>query len=631
MQLKRWLLIRALMCFVLLAPASILVAQDEGAPQTPPPIAVPDAFASPGATLLTFVSAMGKETPDFAQAVLCMDTSQIPAEAANDLAIKLSRCINRIEFIDFEVIGIDVDRLQRRAGENEFRSWTFFPRQVRFFNSRKDDRYQEVKNLVPNASIVLSKQDDGRWLFSTSTLQGIEDLYEQIGQLTTIDESLSSREFQTVSEFVEGFWPAFFIENAFLRIKYWQWLSLLSLIFIGIVLDFTVRFLLVIMTRRMIARRGGEATSQTLKRTVRPFGLTAAALFWLFTLNLLGLPISALAVLVPTVKFFAILAFVWAAYRVTDLIAEVLAGMAEKTESKFDDLLIPLVRKSIKIFITAFGLIYLADSLNIPLAPLLAGIGIGGAGFAFAAKDTLEHFFGSLTVITDRPFQVGDWVVIDGTEGTVESVGFRSTRVRTFYNSLVTIPNGNLVRAVVDNYGLRKYRRWSTHLNLTYDTPPDKIEAFCEGLRELVRLHPYTRKDYYQIWMHELGAHSLDVLLYVFWETPDWQTELRERHRLILDVLRLADRMGIEFAFPTQTLHVYKEDQSAQHHPAQLPAKAIETKAQREGRKSVHEITSNSDWRGGKPEAYVFRGASSKGEEEGDESQIESKAGGDAE
>ena len=182
----------------------------------------------------------------------------------------------------------------------------------------------------------------------------------------------------------------------------------------------------------------------------------------------------------------------------------------------------------------------------------------------------------------------------------------------------------------MDNYGQRKYRRWKTHVAITYDTPPDRVEAFCEGIRELIRLHPYTRKDYYQVWMHKFGAHSLDVLLYMFWEAPDWNTELRERHRISLDMLRLADQLGVEFAFPTQTLHVFKEDPGAEHQPAKPPTREIELKAEAEGRKAVHRITADADWREGKPGPYVFRGASTTGGDPGDETQIETTTGGSA-
>ena len=159
-------------------------------------------------------------------------------------------------------------------------------------------------------------------------------------------------------------------------------------------------------------------------------------------------------------------------------------------------------------------------------------------------------------MLVDRPFQIGDWVKIGNAEGTVEEIGFRSTRIRTFYNSRITVPNSNLVNASVDNLGARQYRRISCKIGVQYDTSPEKIDAFCEGIREIVRRHPYTRKDYYNVYFNEFADSSLNILLYVFHECPDWTTELRERHRLFVDIVRLAHRLGVEFAFPTQTLHV---------------------------------------------------------------------------
>ena len=110
--------------------------------------------------------------------------------------------------------------------------------------------------------------------------------------------------------------------------------------------------------------------------------------------------------------------------------------------------------------------------------------------------------------------------------------------------------------------GDRTYRRWSTRLGIAYNTPPERIDAFCEGIRELVRKHPYTRKDYYHIYFNEFGSDSLEILVYVFFFTPDWATELRERHRLGVDIIRLASELDIEFAFPTQTLYLRREDWS---------------------------------------------------------------------
>jgi MscS family membrane protein len=215
-----------------------------------------------------------------------------------------------------------------------------------------------------------------------------------------------------------------------------------------------------------------------------------------------------------------------------------------------------MLRRGLKIVVIAFGVPFIAQNLDIDITSLLAGLGIGGIAFALAAKDTVENLFGSVTVLIDRPFAIGDWVVIGDLDGTVEEIGFRSTRIRTFYNSVITMPNARLVNAAVDNLGARRYRRVKTMISVQYDTPPDRLEAFCEGIRELIRKHPYTRKDYYMVYLNEFAASSLNILLYAFHETPDWPTELRERHRLFVDVVRLAHRLGVQFAFPTQTLHL---------------------------------------------------------------------------
>ena len=429
-------------------------------------------------------------------------------------------------------------------------------------------------------------------------------------------------------EFIEDLLPEWLVDNSFATVKIWQWIGVGLLVLLGMALDLFLRVFLSGITRRAVKRSGGETSDETLAKAVRPFGLLAAGSLWLFALPLIGLPAGAAQILLAAVSLFVTLAGVWSAYRITDLLSEFFASKAELTETKVDDLLIPLLRKTAKIFVTAFGLIYIAKALTIEIGPLLAGLGIGGVAFAFAAKDTLENFFGSVTVIIDRPFQIGDWVQVGDIEGTVEELGFRSTRIRTFYNSLVTIPNGNLVKDVVDNFGRRKYRRWKTHLAITYDTPPAKIDSFCEGVRELIRCHPYTRKDYYHVWLHQFGPSSLDVLVYMFHEAPDWQTELRERHRLMLDIIRLADRLGVQFAFPTQTLHMYKESHEAAHTPAPPPETDTHRQAEREGQNAVRELVAKAEWRRAKPGPHVISETPSLLDDQ-DDTQIESQLGGD--
>ena len=141
-------------------------------------------------------------------------------------------------------------------------------------------------------------------------------------------------------------------------------------------------------------------------------------------------------------------------------------------------------------------------------------------------------------------------------DGSVEEVGFRSTRVRTFANSLVYVPNGKLMDMVINNYGLRQYRRYSTKISLTYDTPPLLINKFIEGLRKIIMDHPATRKDYFEVHLNEMSAHSLDILFYIFFDVDSWTKELESKHEVLIATLELAETLGVRFAFPTSTLFV---------------------------------------------------------------------------
>ncbi len=248
--------------------------------------------------------------------------------------------------------------------------------------------------------------------------------------------------------------------------------------------------------------------------------------------------------------FFGIYAFI-------NILAQHFEKLAGKTDNKFDDVLVPMLAKASKVLLWAIFLVYLANTFNIDVTSVVAGLGIGGLAFAFAAKDTLANLFGSVMIILDKPFEIGDYIIVEDKEGSVEEVGFRSTRVRTFYDSVVTIPNSVLSNKYIDNLGKRRYRRFKGTFGIEYGTPTDKIESFVEGIREIIRSHPKTRKDNFNIYFNGLGSSSLDILIYMFWEVRDWTEELEEKQKFLIDVMKLAEKMDVSFAFPTQTLHTF--------------------------------------------------------------------------
>ena len=448
--------------------------------------------------------------------------------------------------------------------------------------------------------VRLQKQADGRWLFDARSIEIIPNVFAAL-EAKQPQTGSGNASYLPWEIRLQRAMPASLKHEVFL-IENWRWLALLIVITLGVVFDWLLTRFLRRALRNWIARqkRAEYDDIQDQDNRLRPVGLVIMAAIWWMGIHAIGLPETALLILLVAVKAFASFAAVWAAYRLVDILSAWLIGKAKVTETTIDDVLVPLIPRTLKIFVTVIGIVFIADNLSIDITGLLAGLGLGGLAFALAAKDMVQNLFGSITVLMDRTFTVGDWIVVDGNEGTVERMGFRSTRIRTFYNSLVTIPNSKFITAEVDNMGERRYRRYKAHFSLTYDTPPDRIEAFCEGLRELVRQHPYMRKDYFHIYLNDLGASSLDVLVYVFWETPDWATELRERHRFLLDALRLAKGLGVEYAFPTQTLYMRQEDWAV---PADdLPLSA----AAQQGKDKAVKIVSETTGLGVKPPPVSF-------------------------
>ncbi len=588
------------------------------------PATVDPAFESPKATMTTFITAMELYSNELAaeniiaqrqaldKAIDTLKLTDAFRERGPALAKRLLLTLNRLGKFQWNDLW---NKVQAEGREEA----TYFP------NKRFDSVIAAMTDVQPEGSIVLAKQPDGRWLFSENTIAGLDVLFRSLEPLSIIvgaDEDAIDAE-----SWLRRRMPDSLKRNTFFTIEYWQWVALLALIFIGVAIDHLSRLFIGIIAKRMIQRRGAEPDPERMRLFVLPVGKLLMAVFWLSTLWLLDLPGAAYPIIHGAARVFAVLATAWALWRLADLVIEVLLGKAEKTDTKFDDVVYPMIRTMLRIFIVVFTIIYGGLALNINVWPAVTALGIGGIGFAFAAKDTLENFFGSATVLIDRPFGVGDWVVIGDVEGTVEQIGFRSTRLRTFYNSLITVPNANLVRASVDNYGARRYRRWKCNVGIQYDTPPEKLVAFCEGVRELVRTHPYTRKDYFQVWLNQFGPSSLDVLIYVFYETPDWSTELRERERLMLDMMRLANKLGVEFAFPTQTVHLYKEEHSATHTPAETPGSMTNRRAMVEGIRTVHDLVANQPWQTDKPGPVKYKHGPTKLDGE-DDSQIEQRSAG---
>lgn len=403
---------------------------------------------------------------------------------------------------------------------------------------------QSVFTPFPNElpQVYLEKVD-GRWYYSEETVSQINTLHEEVYPFGT-DLLL-----QLIPHIGE---------REILGLKAWQLVGLLLLLILAVVVHFILSRLLKPVVRKLSHSR--LYPSLVPPRLVWTIARLISVLVVVRMLKLfvptLQLPIEAANFTIVVIKLVTIGLVVGILLRILDVIILYAGKGAQKTESKMDEQLLPVIERGVQFLIFAGAIIQMLRVFQVDITTLIAGISIGGLAIALAAQDTIKNLFGSLTIFMDKPFQIGDWINFAGVDGTVEEVGFRSTRVRTFANSLVYVPNGKVADMVVNNYGLRQYRRYSTTLALTYDTPPELIEKFVEGLKAIVARHPLTRKDYYEIHLNGMGAHSLDILFYIFFEAPSWSEELKGRHEILLEVLKLAKALGVRFAFPTQTLHL---------------------------------------------------------------------------
>ncbi|MFO7609466.1 MAG: mechanosensitive ion channel family protein [Candidatus Krumholzibacteriia bacterium] len=257
-----------------------------------------------------------------------------------------------------------------------------------------------------------------------------------------------------------------------------------------------------------------------------------------------------------TFRVLTIALLAWTAFRIADALAVFLTELTARTESRMDDHLVPLVRKAAKTFTVVLAFILVAQNLGYSVSGLLAGLGIGGLALAMAAKDTLANLFGSIMILVDRPFRVGDWVTFDGGDGVVEEIGLRSTRVRTFAKTVVSIPNQALANATIENHSLMPKRRIKFTLGVTYDASAGQMRTLVERIEGYLRGHEEIDQEFMLVKFTEFGSSSLDVFVYCFTRTTDWTRHLAVRQEVNLALMEMVQEMGLSVAFPTRTVHL---------------------------------------------------------------------------
>lgn len=474
-------------------------------------------LSNPRKAVHTFSYWQQKGHQDFERAATTMKLAKKPLEERIELSKNLLKILG--------AHGLIIDYSSIPDAPNYVDSLSEMPHYVLF------DKLPEV--------YLVKKENE--WVFSETTIEQIPILYSA-----------------TFSSFVESVIDQLpeWTKRRWIGIAIWQHIAVFAWILFGLVLRKIFEFVLDNYIRRLTKRTKFQWDEDLLDGIEKPIGFIFLMAFYYSTYTNLLFTATTNHILSTVLEIVASIGFVWLFYNLADVFTKYLAKITKKTDSTLDDQLIPLIRKTLRFFVIFMGVVVIMQNNGYNVASLIAGLGIGGLAVALAARETLANFFGSVTIFLDKPFKVGDWIKVGDVEGTVEEVGFRSTRIRTFYTSLITVPNSKLADTEIDNLGLRNYRRYVTNFNIKLNTPPEELVAFVEGIKAIVKSNKFFRQDYYEIHLNEIGEHSLRIYVYVFFKVPDYTAELTQRHNFLLEVLRLAKVLGVELTYPTQILHL---------------------------------------------------------------------------
>ncbi len=312
------------------------------------------------------------------------------------------------------------------------------------------------------------------------------------------------------------------------------------------------------LVRQVTSRSSTDIDDLLVEALSRPVGWSAVVVGLYLALNALRPPSI---VVVGGQKLLALavsLLLTWLMIRLVNVGTEVFHRWARRTDSVLDDQLVPLVAKAAKVTVGLLATLLVLQNLGYSISGLIAGLGVGGLAVALAAQKTLSDVFGSIMLLVDRPFTVGDWIQSpDGNvEGVVEEIGFRSTKIRTFEKTLVYVPNSRLADFIIDNIEQRPIRRVWITVGVTYDTTRDRMQEVVGQIRSMLANHGGVDQAFYLVRFTDFGSSSLDIMVYYFANTTVWDDYLAVREDVNLKIMGILEGLGLEIAFPTRTVHL---------------------------------------------------------------------------
>jgi MscS family membrane protein len=410
--------------------------------------------------------------------------------------------------------------------------------------------------LFPERMPLISLEKIGKfWYYSSETIENLDILYAEI--------------FPWYIEKIQNIVPGAG-HKKILSIEVWQYIAILLLFVVAFVLFLIVKQLAFLFLRRILYKytKSSSEVNDTIKKLAHPLSLLVAIglLDKVFPSLQFGLEINTWIFL--GINIASTVFWIYVFLKLAQVLISLYHEYTQKTEGKLDDQLTPILKNFTTVLIFIIGTFKLLLLFGVDAATILAGASIGGLALAFASQDTVKNLIGTVMIFIDKPFHIGDWISAGEVVGTVEEVGFRSTRIRAADTSIFQIPNSSLSELVINNSGLRLYRRYNTQLGLRYDTPPELIEAFVKGVREIIIAHPDTKSDSFNVEFTGFGDSALLIMMNMYLKDLAWSSEQKSRHQIHITIVKLAKELGVDFAFPSTTVMIeqFPEKKSLELH-----------------------------------------------------------------
>ncbi len=332
---------------------------------------------------------------------------------------------------------------------------------------------------------------------------------------------------------------------------WWQLVVAVVIIFAALLIRgiFTRSVFKIIL--RLTSKTKTDLDSAILLAFEGPLKALIVAVGFYAALNYLPLPESVTAFVAGLFRSAIIVFVAWGLYNVVG------GRVSEEISMKLevDEILAGFATKIARFLVVALSISIIAQEWNYDVSGFLAGLGLGGLAFALAAKDAVANLFGGMIIILDKPFDVGDWILTPSVEGTVEEMSFRSTKVRTFANSLVTVPNSIIANEAITNWTRMRKRRVFFRLGVTYTTPRGKMQNCVNKIRDLLENHPEVDKDLILVRFEQFNDSSLDIFIYYFTITRVWGEYLEIKEEINYKIMEILEGERVSVAFPSRSVY----------------------------------------------------------------------------